>query len=578
MQNEQDLLKMEVVFMEKESYLENNTKEGKNNSDVIFVGIKCINLRKPCITIRIRDCINNKDVEVDILRTNMTPAVVDKVISENNGVSIDPEATCKYLLDNYNHELMNGAPNVSRWHTDLGWKLQDDNMVFYGNEAISKESSVGSSYDGSIDIKPMGNINTISKMISNNIHSEVWSPLEAIIAFGVGSTVLAYANIKWKMSFNNIILHLLGGSTTGKTTALNLFSGLGSNPNSKHGFAINYASTEGSIIKRIGQNNGYPVSVDEISAGNRKSYESFVYTIGNGEEKDRLKPGGVGLQESVTFQTVVLSSGEVSLLKKCSKNEGLRARCIEFSNISWTSSKEQSNAIKACMKNNYGLVTPAIAKELITNDGSWRERLSFWQKEVESKISEDKILISIGSRVADYVALFATSAEIANDVLGINLDVDRIFKFCYEYIIIANAEEANIGSRAYEAIIEFISLNKEKFADATFYGGARSFYDDITLDVNYSGFFYEATRKKTIGEYVYDTVYVFRMGILENVLADAGFADAKVVLHKLKENGYLKTNAKKDKSYRSYYTINGSSQPCHALYFRDESMSGRKFD
>ena len=230
------------------------------------------------------------------------------------------------------------------------------------------------------------------------------------------------------------------------------------------------------------------------------------------------------------------------------------------------------------MKNNYGLVTPAIAKELITNDGSWRERLSFWQKEVESKISEDKILISIGSRVADYVALFATSAEIANDVLGINLDVDRIFKFCYEYIIIANAEEANIGSRAYEAIIEFISLNKEKFADATFYGGARSFYDDITLDVNYSGFFYEATRKKTIGEYVYDTVYVFRMGILENVLADAGFADAKVVLHKLKENGYLKTNAKKDKSYRSYYTINGSSQPCHALYFRDESMSGRKFD
>ena len=30
MQNEQDLLKMEVVFMEKETYLENNTKEGKN--------------------------------------------------------------------------------------------------------------------------------------------------------------------------------------------------------------------------------------------------------------------------------------------------------------------------------------------------------------------------------------------------------------------------------------------------------------------------------------------------------------------------------------------------------------------
>ncbi|MBO5031681.1 MAG: DUF927 domain-containing protein [Lachnospiraceae bacterium] len=555
---------------------ENFEEDSKCGADVFFKGVTCIERKNPQITFSVKDCINNVYVDVNIPRTAMEPSNVERAIAINNGVCEDAKSICRNLLKRYNSALKDGTLHIRYLHTRLGWHIVDNETVFYGDSIVCKDNAVISSYCGNIDVKPVGDIMNVINMIKNKIIGvQGWSKLEAVIAFGVGAIVLAYANIEWNTSFNNILLHLVGGSTTGKSTALILFSGLGCNPDPKLGFWISHASTEGSIIKRIGNNNGYPVAIDEISAGTRKEYDSFVYTIGNGEEKDRLKPGGIGLQDSVTFQTAVLSSGEVSLLKKCSKNEGIRARCIEFANVYWTESKQQSIAIKECMKSNHGLVAPMVAKELIANGDKWKERWEFWRKKVDAKISKDKICLSIGGRVADYVALFTLAAEIANVVLDIELNVNEIFKFCYEYIIIANEEEANLAVRAYSAIVEYISRNRDRFADATFFGGSRSMYDDVTLDTNQDGF-YHNVRRKTINGNVYDMVYVFRMGAMENILADAGFADAKVSLFKLREAGYLKT---KDNNRNTYsYTINGSTQKCIAVYFRDETMDGCSFD
>jgi len=80
-------------------------------------------------------------------------------------------------------------------------------------------------------------------------------------------------------------------------------------------------------------------------------------------------------------------------------------------------------------------------------------------------MEEEKIRLSIGPRISEFVVLFTLAAEIANEVLGVSLDVERIRDFCYLHIIVVNAEEANLGERAYEYLLRYVSENPEDFPE-----------------------------------------------------------------------------------------------------------------
>ena len=76
----------------------------------------------------------------------------------------------------------------------------------------------------------------------------------------------------------------------------------------------------------------------------------------------------------------------------------------------------QAEAINECVHSNYGLVTPLVAKELLENSDKWKARWEYWRNKVEARIEKQQITLSIGGRIADYVALFTLSAEILNKV------------------------------------------------------------------------------------------------------------------------------------------------------------------
>jgi hypothetical protein len=554
------------------------TSQSIENS-VIYMGLSICDEGIPNILFKIKDFLKNEYVEVEIPRNKVAPKFIAEIICQHNGICKNIKGVCKSLIMSFEQELATGNIMVKNKHTNLGFAEKGKyGIVFLGQNAVSKDGKYLSEYFGKKDVAPNGSIDDFVEMIKSQIlNQKEWCKLEAVLAASAGATVLAYANIAWEENKNNLIWHMLGGSTAGKSTALKLYVSLGSNPEKKRGLAMSYSSTEGALIRRIGDNNGLPVAIDEISAGgNRRKYEEFVYTIGNGEEKDRLGAGGKELQNSSTFNTVVLSNGEVSLLRKCSKNEGVRARCIEFANVNWTLSKEQADSISNCLKHNYALVTPKVAEELIKNDESWRKRWQYWKKTVAERIQKDNITISIGGRVADYVALFALSSEILNKVLNINLNVNEIFEFCYLYIVIANEDEASICKHAYASILEYIAINGEKFTNMDVCGAGRGMYDNLYLDKDQDGFYVTNAHKKVIDGKTYHSYYAFRREAFDSMIYRAGFSDVKVVLHKLKEAGYLKTNSKNH--YHSSFTINGVNVNCVTIYYRDETSSGCSLD
>ena len=465
------------------------------------------------------------------------------------------------MLKNYNSNLKTRQFPIARYHTQLGWKEGDGKSIFLGQNIVSDDETILSEYSGKLDLKPRGNIENVVTMLNEEIiGTKEWSKLEAVLSAAVGSLLLSFANHFWNADLNNVILHLFGGSSNGKSTALMLFASVATNPEKKKGYWLIFASTEGSLVKRIGNNEGLPVVIDELSG--------FVYTNGNGEEKDRLKPGGIGLQESATFQTVVMSSGELSLLKKCTQNEGLRARCFEFANEQWTSSKSQAVNVKACLSKNYGLIAPMIAKELIHNSNKWRKRLEFYRERVEQEIEKRNITCSIKDRVGEYVALFTLAGEVTNATLNISLSIDKIFDFFFTHIVVSNDEEANMARNAYYALLKYISENAELFADCGYIGGSRSILNTFSIDAEKEGFYY-GIRQRIIDNKEYDMVYVFRPGKAESILADSGFAETKVALFKMRKEGLLKT---KDTARNTYtYNINGVDVNCIAIYYQDNS-------
>lgn len=537
--------------------------------DVKFTGISVTDGKSPSINFDVMDCINAKIVGLSILRTDLTPRNLENLIASNNGICEDPEEICNFLLKNYNSNLKTRHFPIDRYHTQLGWKEIDGEPIYLGQNIISDDETILSEYSGKLDLKPRGNIENVVTMLNEEIiGTKEWSKLEAVLSAAVGSLLLSFANHFWNSDLNNVILHLFGGSSNGKSTALSLFASVATNPEKKKGYWLIFASTEGSLVKRIGNNEGLPVVIDELSGVTKKELDGFVYTIGNGEEKDRLKPGGNGLQESAVFQTVVLSSGEISLLKKCTQNEGLRARCFEFANEQWTYSKSQAVHIKSCLSKNYGLIAPMIAKELIHNSNRWRQRLNFYRRKVEKEIKERNITCSIKDRVGEYVALFTLAGEVTNATLNISLSIDKIFDFFFTHIVVANDEEANMARNAYYALLKYISENAELFADCGYIGGSRSILNTFSIDAEKEGLYY-GIRQRIIDNKEYDMVYVFRPGKAESILTDSGFAETKVALFKMRKEGLLKT---KDPARNTYtYNINGVDVNCIAIYYQDNS-------
>ena len=537
--------------------------------DVKFTGISVTDGKSPSINFDVMDCINAKIVGLSILRTDLTPRNLENLIASNNGICEDPEEICNFLLKNYNSNLKTRHFPIDRYHTQLGWKEIDGEPIYLGQNIISDDETILSEYSGKLDLKPRGNIENVVTMLNEEIiGTKEWSKLEAVLSAAVGSLLLSFANHFWNSDLNNVILHLFGGSSNGKSTALSLFASVATNPEKKKGYWLIFASTEGSLVKRIGNNEGLPVVIDELSGVTKKELDGFVYTIGNGEEKDRLKPGGNGLQESAVFQTVVLSSGEISLLKKCTQNEGLRARCFEFANEQWTYSKSQAVHIKSCLSKNYGLIAPMIAKELIHNSNRWRQRLNFYRRKVEKKIKERNITCSIKDRVGEYVALFTLAGEVTNATLNISLSIDKIFDFFFTHIVVANDEEANMARNAYYALLKYISENAELFAECGYIGGSRSILNTFSIDAEKEGLYY-GIRQRIIDNKEYDMVYVFRPGKAESILTDSGFAETKVALFKMRKEGLLKT---KDPARNTYtYNINGVDVNCIAIYYQDNS-------
>lgn len=463
-----------------------------------------------------------------------------KNLSEQGVLSLLPQGVqvTKKTASTLVTSLMNQEPTVpcEIRHKELGFRMFEEKRVFFGGKGVNVESI----YCGNLLIKPTGSFDAWKEMVQTEV---LGTNLETIVAIAAAAPVIDF--LKEEIHTGNLIASLVAESSTGKTTAGCLAVSLGS----KCSFAgdsmvSTFADSKNSLMHSIFSS--YPMLIDEGSLI-RYNPTSLIYELAEGKERGRLNKE-LEKAASRTFSTAIFLTSEKSILSLCDENTGLYVRCLEFENVVWTSSAESADNIKKVCECNYGFAIPLIAEHLLTADrDELIERFWDYQKKIVEHVRTRGKSTPLTERVSKSVAMILLAADIFVEVTEIKLNVSHICTFVLENSLMSEGKTLDIGQRALEYLRQYIAVNDFKFVK-----GKPDTNELTAVPLDCKGRL-QNIRSKLLpdGKRAIQEVLLPEI-VFEEILAEGGFPDKKVVLKKLKEIGYLACD--KDR-YLSRFTI-----------------------
>jgi uncharacterized protein (DUF927 family) len=420
-------------------------------------------------------------------------------------------------------------------------------FIFRHYEAHGKDYI--STYSGDLKIKPKGTKENKMKMIQEHVLGRI--PLEVILAIGLSSALVGM--ISGDTEIDNPIIHLSGDSTTGKSTALMFAASLYGSPNPKEkGIFSTWNATKNAILAKLRDNHGIIAVLDEASMSKVKDFSDIIYMLAAGSDKERLNKDAE-IKDKKEWNTTIISSGEHSLASKSNENTGLGMRKLEFSNIEWTESAEHSDIIKTAVLGNYGYLGVDFANALI--DMGKDEVIKLfrdWIDKCHDKMDKDD---KFAKRLSKPMALIMTSAEIAREKLGIELNLEEILQFLIKTQ--SNSGRSNdIGMRAYEYFLDRYTIHSEKF---------------IRRNIRNTQ---EIKPREIMGEYVIKSnqpnEILILTSVLKKMMNEGGFEDINIVLNKWRDKGILDCDANR---YTRKRSIGGTSKRVNVIRVMDDFFS-----
>lgn len=419
--------------------------------------------------------------------------------------------------------LENQEVNAKRLleHSSLGFAEWNGQPIFKGAHAVGVQSN----YNGKMRIEPKGCFDKWFNMVQEEVIGNI--PLETMLAVGVAGMLVDY--LKCTINVENILCHLIGESSSGKTTAALLMVSMGSAPDFMgNNFVFTFSDTMNSLMRSIPSS--YPSMIDEGSLiAQNKDMTTLLYSLSSGVEKRRLS-AAMEVRGTSRFCTAIAMTSEKSILSQCNQNTGLLIRNIEFDNVMWTKSAQSSDRIKSVLKNNYGHLVPMIS-EFIMKIGEDKilERLD---KEVSLFVTQAKTegaYNKLTERTAKQYGLIVVGVTILNHVLGKIFHKKEVRRFLLEHSLIADNEQVSIGLRAMEFLKYYISKYKLQFIEEVGTDGLSNCKGRL-----------QKTKETLLASGETSTLRLLISQIeFEKILYEGKFSDKNIVLRELKELGYL---------------------------------------
>lgn len=423
--------------------------------------------------------------------------------------------------------IQNQEPGAKHhlYHTRLGFSKYGNKTVFLGGEGIG----VDSEYQGNLSIKEYGSWDSWLNMIRTEVLGN--TALEMMIAVGVSGVVNDF--LKEDIATENVLVHLVGESSTGKSTAALLAVSCGCSPSFKgDSLVYSFADTQNALISSF--ESSYPAIIDEGSLA-RYNLTSFFYNLAMGREKKRMTKE-LAVSETSYFKTAVLMTSEKSLLKLCDNNSGLLVRNLEFEGVTWTTDGENSDRIKNVIQTNYGFLVPKVARSLLEMEERGEKAALLqeyweWFERIVADAKEQGRYTPLTERGAKQMALILVGAQLASKEMGVSLNAGKILEMMEEHSLVNDPNAADIGMRAYEFIMQYINKHYRNFIS-------------VHNDVEY---------RECMGRIMPTRQYILPDGAIsskvaliadaefEKILQEGGYFEKRIVLKRLKALDLLKS-------------------------------------
>ncbi|SCK02042.1 Superfamily II helicase and inactivated derivatives [uncultured Clostridium sp.] len=437
---------------------------------------------------------------------------------QSKGMDVTHE-NIKYLVKYFKEQEHKKTDNIRNIHSKLGFSKYNGKDIYKLKRCIGCNSN----YVGNYNIGEYGERDRYINMLIQYVIGRC--QLELAICMGLSAIVLAY--IGDFLGLGSMIFHIVGNSTTGKTSALKLAISPFGTPNQKDGGLFgSYNGTDNALIGKLRDLIGVPYALDEISMSNTKNFTKFVYSVSNGVDKERLNKN-CEFREKGKWLTTLLSNGEKSLIESSNKNAGILARVTEFRNVNWTKDAQSAELINKTILETHGHLGVEFAEYIMElNKEKLIELYDNVKDDIYVTIKERVGVDNMTGRVCSKYSIILLTALLFQDMLDVELDIDGITN------LIVDSEKDSLAQRnfktyAIDYIKQYVSRYKSKFENGDYIP-----FDSIGKIISKDNNVEVQMNKIAFG----------------NMLREGKFEDNNIVLRELKEAGYL--NCEKDRYTR----------------------------
>ncbi|MEI2368770.1 DUF927 domain-containing protein [Niallia circulans] len=424
-------------------------------------------------------------------------------------------------------------------HSGIGWDIVNSQLVYKHYKIITKPSAspIDSTYSGTYMLKPNGSKYDFFDLMIKEVRGHI--PLELMICIGISALIVGMLNCSKLGSFDSLLVHLVGSSTTGKTTAGMLGVSLAGCPSPNEGLLQTFNGTKNAMARKLAGNNGVLTVLDESTMNLMDSLNlsSFIYELAQNSEKSRLNKDSE-LRETQSWSTTIVSTGESSIISRANNNEGLRVRLFEFSIDKWTKSAENAENLKKGLLQNYGHIVPEIAKKM----------LELGPEEVAKKVEENKYLIQekmpnskFRDRIATKFSLILTAAELFELTYDFELSGEEIVDMLIEQEQ-KSMTEREMAPKFYSQFKQYIIRYRRNFKIGT-------------QEVSPLQEIWGKIEASPSGTHCFILPVVF-----DKIVKELGFSDTKILLNELKNMGVIIHDKNKNQKRKFIFSKNETKQ------------------
>lgn len=467
----------------------------------------------------------------DILTSQKLPSLVMYGFSINE----------KYIKSlSHALQLTRQSLPLSSLHTGVG-VLNTDNGIVISLDELYLSNEVKQSQANEIicethyDLQPKGTFKGWWEMYLKQVKGNLL--LELAVVFAASSLVTAFLKTRHEVEFAGTIFSFMGNSSTGKSTAAALAVSIAGNPTKGSNTLFrSWNGTRNALEGYLSSNFGVPIVLDELSAATFKDITGLLYSLAEGQGRQRSNIDG-NVKELKNWGTTVISTAEHSILNDSARNDGLNVRTIEISEA-FTTSADNADAIKRATSVNYGHIMPLVAEYLLKREDEvikWFHAEHDWFKnQLKNETS------NTGIRMFKRYAVIATSARIFERVIAVPIDIDAVREYLVSYHL-ESVSERSLAEKSIEVFVQFVAQNRGKFSE------------DAKLSTMIENYGLIELKEDHIQVKILKNVF-------KNMLNENQFQDVNIVIDALRDKGYIQSDRNRKTTKRSVPDSNGKKK------------------